>query len=308
MATLIVGTDAGLLTVSVSGTQPDAAETLARTAPRESIRALGRSNGEWSAISGGHSILHASPHDGWKQIATTELEAQCVALHSSGLLVGTSQAHLLRLRNGGLEPVTSFEDAGGRDTWYTPWGGPPDTRSISIDGEGTVYVNVHVGGVLRSSDDGKTWEPTMDIDMDVHQVLADPSRAGLVFAASARGLGITEDGGRSWTFVTDGLHRTYCRAVALCEDSVLVSASSGPRGGQAGIYRRTIGGPGGFERCRVGLPEWFQGNIDTFCLAAQGETAAFGTEEGRIYVSEDQGRTWSEAAEAGAPVECLALL
>src|SRR5262245_38209106 len=31
-----------------------------------------------------------------------------------------------------LEPVESFETVDGRETWYTPWSGPADVRSIAV--------------------------------------------------------------------------------------------------------------------------------------------------------------------------------
>src|SRR5437763_19482 len=66
-----------------------------------------------------------------------------------GLLRGTRKARLLRIgENAAVELVGGFDRAPGRDGWYTPWGGPPDTRSISEDRQ-SVFVNVHVGGVLR---------------------------------------------------------------------------------------------------------------------------------------------------------------
>ena len=40
------------------------------------------------------------------------------------------------------------------------------------------------------------------------------------------------------------------------------------------VYRRAIDGTGQFERCTDGLPEWFDDNVDTFCLAASGGSAA----------------------------------
>ena len=42
----------------------------------------------------------------------------------------------------------------GAGRWYTPWGGPPATRSISEDDD-AVHVNVHVGGIARSRDRGR---------------------------------------------------------------------------------------------------------------------------------------------------------
>jgi hypothetical protein len=133
---------------------------------------------------------------------------------------------------------------------------------------GAVHVNVHVGGVARSRDGGRTWAPTVDIEVDVHQILAHPRHPDVVLAAAADGFGLSRDGGDSWRFVADGMHAHYLRAVAVSDDSVLVSASTGPGGRRAAIYRRRLDDDGPFERCTQGLPAWFGDNVDTGCLAA----------------------------------------
>ncbi len=115
--------------------------------------------------------------------------------------VGSSEARLFRLNGRTLEPVEAFDALEGRDAWYTPWGGPPDTRSISEWGH-DVYVNVHVGGILHTRDGGVTWNPTIDIDADVHQVA---TARGLVLAACARGLATSKDEGLTWSMRIDGL-------------------------------------------------------------------------------------------------------
>src|SRR5207247_1570407 len=134
-----------------------------------------------------------------------------------------------------------------------------------------LLANVHVGGVVRSTDGGAAWSPTIDIDADVHQVLAGPGAT--VVAAAAVGLCVSDDDGATWSVVDEGLHATYCRAVAIAGDTVVVSASTGHQGRQSALYRRPIAGPQRpFERCRDGLPEWFSDNVDTFCVAADGAT------------------------------------
>ena len=84
-------------------------------------------------------------------------EAECLLPTQAGVLVGTSEAHLSKLADNGFEPVSSFDHAEGRDAWFTPWGGPPAVRSMSTDPDGAIYANVHVGGVLRSRDGGRSW-------------------------------------------------------------------------------------------------------------------------------------------------------
>src|SRR5207244_13483714 len=87
------------------------------------------------------------------------------------------------------------------------------------------------------------------------------------------------------------LHDTYCRAVAVADDIVLVSASTGPFTKHAAVYLRAIDVDGPFVRCDKGLPDWFADNIDTFQLAAHGSVAAIAT-RGRLFVSDDYGASW----------------
>ena len=246
-----------------------------------------------------------APEDEWRRVATLEdAEASCIAM-TDAIHVGSSGARLFRLNGGSLEPISGFDAVDGRDAWYAPWGGPPETRSISEWGD-DVYVNVHVGGIPRTSDRGRTWNPTIEIDADVHQVA---TAEGVVLAAGAHGLSVSTDSGATWTLRSDGLEARYCRAVVVCGERVLVSASNGPRGGRAGVYRAGLDG-GPFERCREGLPEWFDDNIDTYCLDAvnDGSYAAFGTLDGHVYASGDGGSTWDAVARDLPPVQHLLIV
>jgi hypothetical protein len=249
--------------------------------------------------------VHISP-DGlrWDQVATIpDLEIRCVLPTAGDTYLGTSEAHLYRLRDSAAEPIEEFEDIEGRQTWHTPWGGPPDTRSLSRANDGALYANVHVGGIPTSSDGGRTWSPTIEVDADVHQVLAHDD---LVLAACAPGLALSSDGGRTWRMDADGLHAHYCRAVAVSGDTVLVSASTGPFTKQAAVYRRPLRSTGAFEKCAGGLPEWFVANVDTHCLVAVDDRVAIGTDEGEIWLSEDQGSRWERAVNGLGSISCLA--
>jgi hypothetical protein len=130
-----------------------------------------------------------------------------------------------------------------------------------------------------------------------------------VLAACARGLAQSDDLGDTWSYRTDGLETTYCRGVTVCGDAVLVSASRGPRGGQAAVYKGAVG-DGPLERCRTGLPGWFEDNIDSACLDAlpDGRLVAFGASDGRVFASQDQGASWMEAAGGLDPVRCLVVV
>jgi hypothetical protein len=255
----------------------------------------------WGLVGGKELVCRQTVGGDFREVATSDRWAATSLLAArAGVLVGTAEAHLLRLVDGRLEPVAGFEEAAGRDAWYTPWGGPPDVRSMSEADDGVVLVNVHVGGIVRSADGGRSWHPTIDIDADVHQVVAVAGRPSLALAAAAVGLASSRDGGLTWDVEDDGLHASYCRAVAVAGDHVLLSASTGPGGSRSALYRRPLGSHGPFERCRAGLPDWFTGNLDTHCLAARGAVAAFATKTGDVYVSGDEGGSWQPVA-AGLP-------
>jgi hypothetical protein len=231
----------------------------------------------------------------------------CLLPSADGLLVGTDQAELYRLRDGTVERIREFEDVEDRNRWYTPWGAPPDTRSLSQTADGAVLANIHVGGVVRSADGGASWQPTMDIDADCHHVLAHPGDPERAYAATAIGLGVSIDGGRSWSFETRGLHATYQRALAVGKEWLLVSCSRSERGVQAAIYRRSLEAGGPLARCTEGLPEWFDDNINTGCIATRGRQSAIGTVDGRVFISRDDGASW-ELMEEGLPkIRCLVL-
>jgi hypothetical protein len=258
------------------------------------------------AIVDGSEVWHTAESDGWAHLSDLEhYQGTCLGFMKNDVLVGSSEARLFRVVGDSLERVEAFDRAEGRSRWYTPWGGPPDTRSIS-EWDEAVYVNVHVGGILRTEDGGETWAPTIDIDADVHQVT---TAEGQVLAACASGLAVSTDRGSTWTFRSEGLETRYSRAVTVSGDAVLVSASRGPRGGHAAVYRGHLAG-GDLERCRTGLPEWFDGNIDSYCLDAHpdGSFVAFGTSEGRVFASDDAGLSWVEFASGLPPVRRVLVL
>ncbi len=253
------------------------------------VRDLARHDGAVLALVDGRDILHGGGQE-WRSLAVhDEANLTCIASTSAGVLVGTEPAGLLRLSEGGLAEIDAFAAMPGNEEWYTPWGGPPAVRSIASDSD-AVYVNVHVGGIARSRDGGASWHPTIDIDTDVHQVVVGD---GVVVAAlGVAGAGLSQDGGDSWSVEVEGLHAGYCRAAAVTGDHLLVSASTGPGGGEAALYRRPLHPGTPFQQCREGLPEWFEGNIDSGWIGARGDFVAVAVPGGRVYVSGTAGESW----------------
>lgn len=296
---LIVGTNEGLLWFSGSEQRVELeGHTITAIAPCP--------DGMWAVVDQ-KSVWHRNSDGKWQVVASNiqNLQLLCIVLLNGKVFVGTSEAHLLAIAHGSVEFINSFDLAPGRDEWYTPWGGSPDVRSIAVGTRGELYANVHVGGILRSKDGGHSWQPTIDLHSDVHQVLTVLNRPGFVLAATAQGLATSTDGGDSWSIDRANLHATYSRAVAVCGETILMSTSVGPSGGKAAIYRRRIDQPGTFEKCDQGLPQWFLDNINTGSLAALGDKVAFGTSDGQIFISNDAGLTWKQLASGLPSINCL---
>lgn len=241
--------------------------------------------------------------DGGRGDRDVAVLATTMHVQGTDLYVGTTQAHLrhasLASPGGEVElvPVDGFEAAPGRAEWYTPWGGPADVRSIAGADDGTLLVNIHVGGVTRSTDGARTWTPVIDIDTDVHQVIVlDDGRYAV--ATGACGYAESRDAGATWRYGDAGLHGSYLRALAVAGDHLVVTASTGPHATRAAVYRRPLSADvdAPFERCTDGLPEMFAHNIDTHWLTATADGhAAFATQEGDVYHSADEGRHWTRS-------------
>jgi hypothetical protein len=268
------------------------------------VRWLASGAGSWWAVAG-RTIVCRDGND-WREIASID-GLRCVVPVDGGALAGTDGAHLLRVGAEQRESLVSFDDAPGRGDWHAVGSREPYVRSLTATPDGVVLANVHVGGIPRSTDEGATWQPTIEVDDDVHQVRAHPERPELVLAAAAVGVCRSDDAGATWSVGDDGLHATYCRAVAVAGDLMLVSASTGPRTDRGALYRRAIDAGGPFERCAHGLPEWLPHNIDTGCLDTDGGRAAFGSDDGIVYSSEDAGHTWRVLADGLPPVTAIAI-
>jgi hypothetical protein len=308
MTTLLAGTGHGLF--ELRRNQPAAGIHLLGNA----VEALAADRDGWWAVVEGWEVWWA-PADRryWDLRAIgSATRLRCLQPTPHGLFAGTAEARLARLGDDNrLDPVEGFDHVEGRDAWHTPWGGPPDTRSLSWsgdgDGAGTLYAAIHVGGIVKSTDGGRSWRPGgLDIHADVHQVLAGTG-PGRVLAACARGLAVSEEGGDTWRIDAEGLHATYARSLAATPRTVVLAVSSGPDGRHSALYRRPLDAGGPFERCREGLPEELDGNVDTGCLATDGETVAFVTPGGQAFTSTDEGTTWSRFVDGVSPVRCLAV-
>lgn len=289
-----MGTADGLLDLALDGRE------LRRTLPGADVVAV---DGDWAIADGWVMALES----GTAIALEKGLVPRCVtAIEGGQALVGTSDARVVEVGGPG-EPRRDalFDAVPTRTSWTTPWGGPPDTRSLAVGPAGT-FAGVHVGGVWRR--DGGGWIEVVPAEADNHQVVTAGDR---VAVAAAVGVGQSDDRGETWSWSDDGLHAPYCRAAAIAEGWLLATASTGPGTREGAVYRRPLDDAGApFARCGSGddgdLPASFPHNVDTFALAAAGPLVAVGTPTGGLYLSEDSGATWRAVPTALPGVRCVA--
>lgn len=283
-----------------------------------SVRALAPDGHDGAlAIIDGRSLYRRAPDGVWSTIVTAEFNLACCVTVGEVVYVGTDDAHVLRVSAAGeIEQLRGFDGVAGRDKWYAGSAmidgkrvGPPlGIRSITATSDGAVLLaNVHVGGIPRSVDGGVTWQPSIDINSDVHEVRAHPNRPNAVAAAAAIGLCSSSDGGATWVVEQAGLHASHCSAVEFAGDDVLVAAAADPFAPKGAIYRRGVD-----EHCPLvmvagGLPGWLDGIADTGCIATHGSAVAVADKRGNLYVSADTSRTWSRRAD-GIPTPSSVLI
>jgi hypothetical protein len=281
-------------------------ETRRQEIANQPVRGLATDgHGGALAIVGGHELRRRAASGEWTTIATSEFDLACCMAAGGVVYVGTDDARMLRLSaDARLEPLEGFDSVAGRETWYAGSAivngqrlGPPlGIRSVAADSAGTVlFANVHVGGIPRSRDGGKTWRPTIDINSDVHEVCVHQAEPRIVAAATAIGLGISRDFGETWAVEREGLHATHCSAVAFSGDDILVSAATDPFASEGRIYRRPIKTGGVLEAVDNGLPKWLGGKADTGCIATNGANIAVADRSGNLYRSADFGQVWSHS-------------
>lgn len=292
-----------LITTWNNGLFSVAGEEVHHERAGRSLRGLaGDGRGGVLTIVNGHALFRRSAAREWTTIIESEAALSCCVAVGDVIFAGTDDARILRIDADSTQQwLTGFDTVKGRETWYAGTAivdgkvmGPPlGIRSMAATCDGAVLLaNVHVGGIPRSTDGGRTWQPTIAVECDVHQVAAHPTRPNLVIAAAATGFCISHDAGATWRIEQRGLHAPHCSAVAFGRNDVFVSASTDPFAAQGAVYRRPIDSDDPLQLLGGGMPRWTDRHVDTDCIATRDSVIAMADGAGHLYTSYDDGLSW----------------
>jgi len=204
-----------------------------------------------------------------------------------------------------------------RPTWSfppRPWTSHVRWIAPSPHDADLVLAGIELGGLMRSTDRGDTWEDHRPgAQRDVHCLAWHPQAAGRAYEAAGGGAAWSEDAGATWHPADGGRDRHYTWAVAVDPDDPdrwYVSASTGPFKAhgdgdpQAHIYRRRSGQD--WEPVSGGFPDPLPA-MPYSLVAFDGRLIA-GLRNGDVWQTSDGGESWRASALTGEPpAQLLAL-
>jgi photosystem II stability/assembly factor-like uncharacterized protein len=242
------------------------------------------------------------------------------------LLVGVEAPGIFESRDNGetWSLLSTLSGQHGSEEWDDPANQPPGHLGISgfvaeADDSNRFFAIVQGVGAFETEDGGSSWTPRNrglrrdwpadyeDVGFCVHKLVRSPQDGQRMYQQNHVGMHRSDDGGQSWTEITEGLPGDFGFPAAVHphdRDTFYVIPVDGGHGrtmhdGKATVYRTRDAGSS-WQPMRKGLPQ--EGAhlgvlrqamvIDTHDFPG----LYFGTSTGQVFASPDEGETWNEIA------------
>ena len=245
----------------------------------------------------------------------------------------------------GVEPAALFESNDGGETWalvkglwnhphrpkWQPGGGGLCLHTVIPDAsvKRRIYIAISTGGVYRTDDGGKSWatahkgvraeflpDKHPEFGQCVHKIAQHPAKPERLYLQNHWGLYRTDNGGASWTDIANGVPSDFGFPIAVHphdpDGAYIVPLESDmfrcPPGGKLRVYRTKDAGAS-WRALTKGLPQ--RDAYETILRDALATDSCddagvyFGTRNGNVYASRDEGKSWSLIADKLPPVVCV---
>ena len=270
-----------------------------------------REGGVHRSVDGGQSWIDCKlPEPGVFSLAVSAADGAVYA--------GTEPSRLFRSDDRGesWSDLEALLELPSRPNWSfppRPWTSHVRWIAPSPHDPSLLLVGIELGGLMRSTDGGRSWQDHRPgAQRDVHSLAWHPHTPGRAYEAGGGGTAFSTDAGETWQPADDGLDRHYTWSVTVYPDDPdrwYVSASTGPRAAhgrrdaQARIYRRD---GEAWQPLAGGLPDPLPA-MPYALLATDGRLFA-GLADGQLWESRDQGDSWAPLRLSGDSLGALVAL
>jgi len=242
------------------------------------------------------------------------------------VLVGAESCGVFESRDGArtFSLLSTLDGQPNRDKWNLPENQPPGHLGISAviphpDEASRFWAIVQGHGAFETTDDGASWTPrnrglraewpieNPEVGYCVHKLVISPSDLDRMYQQNHCGMHRSDDGGHSWTEISEGLPSDFGFAAAAHphdRDTFYVIPLDPGHGrcmpdGHAAVWRTRDAGST-WQRLDSGLPERdaHLGVLREGMAIDSLDTPGlyFGTSTGQVFASNDEGESWSEIA------------
>ncbi|CAM00966.1 hypothetical protein A8924_2051 [Saccharopolyspora erythraea NRRL 2338] len=236
---------------------------------------------------------------------------------------GTEPSALFRSEDGGrtYELVRGLWDHPHREQWW-PGGGGQAVHTViphPVDHQ-RIAVAMSTGGVYRTEDGGKSWNPSNtgvsakflpdpypEFGQCVHKIAQHPANPDRFFLQNHFGVYRSDDGAATWQSIADGLPSDFGfpivthphRPDVVYGFPLSADMRRFPPDGQCRVYRSEDAGQS-WTALSDGLPDRFWSAVMRDAMWTDDADPAgiyFGSRSGEVYASPDEGDTWHLVAQ-----------